>query len=169
MLENVQDFQRGEWQGMFKLWQQYQPLCLSLLKKYGGREKEDLLAEIKIIFIQLLLEYDCQSSVPLAGYLKGKLERRVYNYLRKNRQRFFREILLPQVFYWNNLTGNSSTFSFATINWSILTEQQKQVLELIYNQGYSERETAKALQISPSRVNKVKKLALAKLRRGEQT
>lgn len=169
MLEEVKAFQKGDWQGMLNLWQQYQPLCLSLVKKYGRREKEDLLAEIKIIFIQLLLEYDCQSLVPLAGYLKGKLERRVYNYLRKNRQRVFREILLPQIFYRNTFVNSSSTPSLPTINWAVLTEQQKQVLELIYDQGYSERETAKILQISPSRVNKVKKLALAKLQRGEQT
>lgn len=166
----IQSFQQGSWLGMQNLWERYQPLCLSLVKKYGGREKENLLAEIKIIFIQLLLEYQIDSPVPLAGYLKNKLERRVYNYLRKINQVRQREILLDLSCYRKSFSKEEiSSPALAFIGWNNLTDQQKRVLELIYDYGYSERETAKELRVSPSRVNKVKKLALERLRRGEQS
>jgi len=174
--QDISSFQKGDWLAMQALWERYKPLSLSLLKRYGGAEREDLLSEIKLIFIQLLLEYDLSSSVPPPGYLKNKLTQRVHNYIRKKRQAEWKEILLPQISYrlpvgrqGNNSFSKSKDAPLSLANWSGLGEQQKKILELIFYHSYSEREVAVSLAISPSRVNKVKKIALEKLKRGEQS
>lgn len=164
--KDILAIQKGEWGKVEEIWQRYQPLFKNLIKKYG--QHHDLWAEMRVIFIQLLLEYDSNSSVPPAGYLKNKVEKRVFNYLRKVWQVEKKEVILEEVIYSPREIGSSSA-SLKDLPWTSLTSQQKEVIELIFLQGYSEREVAKILRISPSRVNRVKKLALIRLRRGEQT
>lgn len=171
MEQEVSSFQQGNWLALDKLWQNYQPLCWKLIKKYGREEKEELLSEMKVIFIQLLLEYRLEANIPLAGYLKSKLEKRVFNHLRKVWQVRNKEVLLEQwTYHLPSLVQEQSRASLrlTALPWHLLTQQQKKILQLIYAYGYSERETAKVLNVSPSRVNKVKKIALSRLAGGEQ-
>lgn len=164
--KDIQALQNGHWESGQAILQRYQPLCFSLLKKYGGEEIEDLRSQIKLFFIELCLEYDLNSSIPVAGYIKSKLEKRLYNYLRKIWKR--KELLCADLFYRQEKKYKIIPQK-QLIKWHLLNKQQKSVLFMVYYYGYTEREVAKAMGLSPSRINKVKKTALLCLKNGEQT
>lgn len=158
---------KKDWEKFLKLWQEYQPLCLTLLRRYRGESREDVASELKIIFFQLLTEYEPSANIPLPGYLKTKLTLRLYNHLRKVWLRKEKECLLDTLPETGAVSEEKSTELRLNIDLSLLTDQQRKVIRLIYFHGYSEREAARALEVSPSRIHKVKEIALKKLR-GEQ-
>ncbi|MGM9571661.1 MAG: RNA polymerase sigma factor [bacterium] len=158
---------KKDWQRFLQLWQEYQPLCLTLLRRYRGESREDVASELKIIFFQLLTEYDPSANIPLPGYLKAKLALRLYNHLRKVWLRKEKECLPGTMPERSTASDKENPEKQVSIELAHLTDQQRKVIKLIYFHGYSERETARALKVSPSRIHKVKEIALKKLR-GEQ-
>lgn len=81
-----------------KLLEDYKPLILSIYRRFhpmfkSKEDKEDLMAQIKLIFTKLVFEYDPRRGVDFPYYIKRMLELRTYHYVTKTLQQRNREVL----------------------------------------------------------------------------
>lgn len=81
-----------------KLLEDYKPLILSVYKRlhpmFANKEdKEDLMAQIRSLFVKLVYEYDTRRGVDFPFYIKRMLELRSYHYVTKQLQTKNKEIL----------------------------------------------------------------------------
>lgn len=81
-----------------KLFNDYKPLILKTYKKYyprlKGRDREDLLSQIKLLFYELVLQYDPSRGVDFPYYIQYMLDRRTYHYVQKQIKREYKETLI---------------------------------------------------------------------------
>lgn len=71
-----------------KLLESYKPLILSVYKRlhpmFNNREdKEDLMSQIRLLFVNLINEYDPRRGVDFPYYIKRMLELRAYHFVTK--------------------------------------------------------------------------------------
>jgi RNA polymerase sigma factor (sigma-70 family) len=76
----------------------YKPLVLTVYKRlhpmFNNREdKEDLMSQIRLIFVNLVNEYDPHRGVDFPYYIKRMLELRAYHYVTKQLQPKNKEVL----------------------------------------------------------------------------
>lgn len=93
-----------------QLLEQYKPLILSIYRKYhpmlsSAEDKEDLLAEIEILFSKLVMEYNPRYGVDFPYYIKRMLTLRTWHYVGKQIKTKSKEIAVE------GLTNDEITFS----------------------------------------------------------
>jgi RNA polymerase sigma factor (sigma-70 family) len=81
-----------------KLLEDYKPLILSVYKRlhpmFSNKEdKEDLMSQIRLLFVNLVCEYDPRRGVDFPFYIKRMLELRAYHYVTKQLQPKNKEVL----------------------------------------------------------------------------
>ncbi|MNW28097.1 hypothetical protein D3C74_49090 [compost metagenome] len=81
-----------------KLLEDYKPLILSVYKRlhpmFSVREdKEDLMAQIRALFVKLVYEYDPRRGVDFPYYIKRMLDLRAYHYVTKQLNTRNKEVL----------------------------------------------------------------------------
>jgi len=170
----VQAAQDGDFQAAERLLARYLPLIRQKVLCYGRlADYQDLLQQGRLIFLEILREYDNGRGVPFGAYLKEKFRWRLFHYIRdvlgyRDREDLFSDVPVntiqdiltsqaggePDKADWEALAGAVKT----------LTPKQRLVLSLFYWDELSVREIAGKLHETPQGVRQLKARAEKHLR-----
>lgn len=171
----VQDAQAGDPQATERLVSQYLPLIRQTVLYYGRlADYEDLLQQGRLIFLEIVKEYDNSRGVPFGAYLKEKFRWRLYHYIRdvlgyRDKEDLFTDIPANTIQY---ILATHAVLDPDKADWEALenavktlTAKQRLVLSLFYWDDLSVREIATKLQETPQGVRQLKARAEKHLRR----
>lgn len=170
----VEGVQAGDALAAEYLLSRYLPLIRQTVLYYGRlADYEDLLQQGRLIFLQVVREYDNSRGVPFGAYLKEKFRWRLYHYIRDNLGYRDKEDLFTDV------PANTIQYILAThavlgpdkTDWEALeravktlTPKQRLVLSLFYWDELPVRDIAEKLHETPQGVRQLKARAEKHLR-----
>lgn len=138
----------------------------ALFRQCDGRYKrEDLAQEIVLYFIQLLEEFNVNKGVPLAGFVKSKLQHRIYNHFKASVKIWTKETInefdnegeegessrIVEGAY-ENCSSEQIDFWVDIVN--VIPEEQMEILYWRFQVDYCHNEIAIVMGISPNEVPK---------------
>jgi RNA polymerase sigma factor (sigma-70 family) len=180
VLEQVARAQRGDGAAMAGLLAKYEPLLRKHVRELHRRlawtdsslEVDDLIQETRVMFLELVAEYDPNRHVPFGRYLMVKLGWRAVNFLREERLRLRRELVydhhvLQQVLAEDERLATHAPEHDVLIAEGVrrLTAHQRRVFILHNLQGRSTAEVGALLGLTPREIRRVRERALKRLRR----
>ncbi|MCI5675273.1 MAG: sigma-70 family RNA polymerase sigma factor [Ezakiella sp.] len=150
-----------------KIINDYRPLVITSIKAYCNYPHlfEDLISEGNIEMIEALNDYDDELGVPLGGYLKARL--RGYYQNKAKSEKLRTNYGFPEGYE----KASEESFEEEIINRelveeiiSILSFDERRVIELYYFNEKKVADIANEMQISTSKVYAIKRAAIAKMR-----
>ncbi len=171
----VQAAQAGDPQAAERLVRQYVPLIRQTVLYYGRlADYEDLLQQGRLIFLEMVKEYDNSRGVPFGAYLKEMFRWRLYHYIRddlgyRDKEDLFADVPANTIQY---VLATHAVLDPDKADWEALevavkglTTKQRLVLSLFYWDDLSVREIAGKLGETPQGVRQLKARAERHLRR----
>ncbi|HHV71861.1 MAG TPA: sigma-70 family RNA polymerase sigma factor [Clostridia bacterium] len=146
----------------------YTPLVRKMARKYSekcGLELEDLIQEGYLALILALRKFEPERKIPLAGYLKAKVEQGIWGYCRRemSKNEFSAEDKILEFFREGEKAGEENSGFWQDV-FQLLSAKQRKALYLIYFADLSLEEVGKRLNCSRQAVYRLKSRALIKLR-----
>lgn len=170
LLNLIRAAQDGDQNDMLLLIQKFSPI----LKKYGKMLKyEDAINDLTLYFIELIHQFDAEKmSSTCDGAIIKYIAKCIYHFYLKLRKKAYSDnniVLfddLSEAQKWG--LPQLSIYDDVPFEWIVpansLTEKERMVIYLIYDQGYSATEIAKILGVSRQNINQIKKRAELKIR-----
>lgn len=171
----VRAAQAGDLQAAEHLVMQYLPLIRQKVLYYGRlADYQDLLQQGRLIFLEMLKEYDNGRGVPFGAYLKEKFAWRLFHYIRdvmgyRDKEDLFSDVPANTV---QHILATHAVLEPDEADWEALekavktlTAKQRLVLSLFYWDELSVREIAHKLDETPQGVRQLKARAEKHLRR----
>ena len=171
----VQEAQAGDLHAAEHLVMQYLPLIRQKVLYYGRlADYQDLLQQGRLIFLEVLKEYDNGRGVPFGAYLKEKFAWRLFHYIRdvmgyRDKEDLFSDVPANTV---QHILATHAVLEPDEADWEALekavqglTQKQRLVLSLFYWDELSVREIAHKLHETPQGVRQLKARAEKHLRR----
>lgn len=166
--------QAGDPQAAERLLAQYLPLIRQTVLYYGRlADYQDLLQQGRLIFLEIVRQYEAGRGVPFGAYLKEKFRWRLYHYIRddlgyRGKEDLFADVPANTIQY---LLATHPTLERDKADWDALekavkalTPKQRIVLSLYYWDDLPVREIAAKLHESPQGVRQLKARAEKHLR-----
>lgn len=170
----VQEAQAGDLHAAEHLLVQYLPLIRQKVLYYGRlADYQDLLQQGRLIFLEIVKEYDNGRGVPFGAYLKEKFTWRLFHYIRdvmgyRDKEDLFGDVPANTV---QHILATHAVLEAHEADWEILEEavktltaKQRLVLSLFYWDELSVREIASRLHETPQGVRQLKARAEKYLR-----
>jgi RNA polymerase sigma factor (sigma-70 family) len=171
----VEDVRGGDLQAAEELLIQYLPLIRQKVLYYGRlADYQDLLQQGRLIFLEIVKEYDSRRGVPFGAYLKEKFAWRLFHYIRdelgyRNKEDLFSDVPANTV---QHILATHAVLEPDEADWEALEEavkrltpKQRLVLSLFYWDELPVRDIAKTLHETPQGVRQLKARAEKHLRR----
>lgn len=170
----VQEAQAGDLQAAAHLLAQYLPLIRQKVLYYGRlADYQDLLQQGRLIFLEIVKEYDNRRGVPFGAYLKEKFAWRLFHYIRdvlgyRGKEDLFSDVpanTIQHILTTRTVLGPDEA-DWETLEQAVksLTAKQRLVLSLFYWDELSVREIAERLHETPQGVRQLKARAEKHLR-----
>lgn len=166
--------QAGNSQALERLLTKYLPLIRKNVLYYGRlADYEDLLQQGRLIFLEMVKEYENSRGVPFGAYLKEKFRWRLYHYIQnvlgyRGKEDLFTDIPANTIQY---ILATHTVLEPETADWEslekavrALTPKQRLVLSLFYWDELPVTEIAKKLGETPQGVRQLKARAEKHLR-----
>lgn len=166
--------QAGNSQALERLLTKYLPLIRKNVLYYGRlADYEDLLQQGRLIFLEMVKEYENSRGVPFGAYLKEKFRWRLYHYIQnvlgyRGKEDLFTDIPANTIQY---ILATHAALEPETADWEslekavrALTPKQRLVLSLFYWDELPVTEIAKKLGETPQGVRQLKARAEKHLR-----
>jgi len=170
----VQEAQAGDLQAAAHLLAQYFPLIRQKVLYYGRlADYQDLMQQGRLIFLEIVKEYDRGRGVPFGAYLKEKFAWRLFHYIRdvmgfRGKEDLFSDVPANTI---QHIMMTHAVFEPDEADWETLekavktlTAKQRLVLSLFYWDELPVREIAKKLHETPQGVRQLKTRAEKHLR-----
>lgn len=170
----VQEAQAGDLQAAAHLLAQYLPLIRQKVLYYGRLvDYQDLLQQGRLIFLEIVKEYDNRRGVPFGAYLKEKFAWRLFHYIRdvmgyRGKEDLFSDVPANTI---QHILATHAVLEPDEADWETLakavktlTAKQRLVLSLFYWDELSVREIAEKLHETPQGVRQLKARAEKHLR-----
>ncbi|MFV9510225.1 RNA polymerase sigma factor [Tepidibacillus sp. LV47] len=166
--ELVNKAQQGDRESLSILLEKYHPLLVTFAnKRYIYNSFEDTLQEARLAFILAVKQYDPSYGVFFGHYMKQKIWQHLSSLLKKEQK--WQEASLFEG--WQG-EGHRILVDHVDLDFtvwkeqleSLLSEREKQFLELHWIQGYTIAEIADRFQVSVNTAKTWKKRAIKKLR-----
>ena len=136
---------------------------------------EDALGAAYLAFLQAIGSYDEARGVNFAAYAKSAVHAGVHNFFRRELRHWQHEFFPcrendEELSFWDQVEdekdsmGSWETREDVKKALSRLSERERQVLDLTFLRGMSQKAAAKFLSVCPQTVNDARKRALRKLR-----
>ncbi len=168
--------QQGDKAALSFLCEEFTPLIYASVKHYPGRykEREDLLQEGFISFIEAVLTFDRRRGVYFAHYAKERVRQGIYSSVRKTETTIRRhEGSLPEDWeaFITDAGGSNTSFDDALwmVEWqdilACLSARERQYVNMVLCTGYTVREVAELSEVGVETVKTWKKRTVKKLRK----
>jgi RNA polymerase sporulation-specific sigma factor len=170
----VEAAQAGDFQATERLLVRYFPLIRQKVLYYGRlADYQDLLQQGRLIFLEILKEYDNGRGVPFGAYLKEKFRWRLFHYIRdvlgyRDKEDLFTDVPTNTI---QHILASQAVTETEKADWEALeaavkslTPKQRLVLSLFYWDDRSIREIAIQLHETPQGVRQLKARAERHLR-----
>lgn len=170
----VEGVQAGDARAAEHLLSRYLPLIRQTVLYYGRlADYEDLLQQGRLIFLQVVREFDNSRGVPFGAYLKEKFRWRLYHYIRddlgyRDKEDLFTDVPANTIQY---ILATHAVLGPDKADWEALedavktlTPKQRLVLSLFYWDELPVRDIAKKLHETPQGVRQLKARAEKHLR-----
>lgn len=140
------------------------------------RVAEDALAEAQMSFLQAVKGYDAARGIPFEGWAKAKVYGDLRSFFRRERLHWQREVMpeapagSEEESFWDRLQAPAQDECLFAVRellrqaMTILSEQQRKLLELIFFEDKSQKEAAAVLGMTQQSAAVLKKRALSRLR-----
>ncbi len=171
----VEEAQAGDRRAAEQLCAQYLPLIRQNVFYYGRlADYQDLLQQGRLIFLEIVKEFDDSRGVPFGAYLKEKFRWRLFHYIRdglgyRDKEDLFSDIPVNTI---QHILATHAVLEPEEVDWKVLehavktlTPKQRLVLSLFYWDELSVREIANKLEETPQGVRQLKARAEKHLRR----
>ena len=171
----VEEAQAGNRRAAEQLCAQYLPLIRQNVLYYGRlADYQDLLQQGRLIFLEIVKEFDNGRGVPFGAYLKEKFRWRLFHYIRdglgyRDKEDLFSDIPANTI---QHILATHAVLEPDEADWEALeqavktlTPKQRVVLSLFYWDDLSVREIANKLEETPQGVRQLKARAEKHLRR----
>ena len=168
--------QAGDSTAMMQLLMQYEPL----LRRAAGQPhlasiREDALAEGYVSFVRAVHDYDLSQGVPFAGFVKARVYGDLRTLFRRTCKVWQREAAVDERReepFWDLIEDPSAAAAMTRLERQAalvpalraLTPRERDVVQLLYRDERTQKETAAALGITQQAVAATKRRALAKMR-----
>lgn len=170
----VEAVQAGNAQAAERLLIRYLPLIRQTVLYYGRlADYEDLLQQGRLIFLEVVKEYENGRGVPFGAYLKEKFRWRLYHYIRddlgyRDKEDLFTDVPANTIQY---ILATHAVLEPDKADWEALenavktlTPKQRLVLSLFYWDELPVRDIADKLHETPQGVRQLKARAEKHLR-----
>lgn len=151
----------------------YEPLFRREMKReifYKGLGYEEGLSLARLKFIELVLNYNGADFTHFAGYVRCRIHYALYDAMRKVWKEEEHSVPLPAgadadvPALADNVIEREELAILLKLALKKLTEKQRNTIKALYFDGYSGKELAAHLKITPAMVSKHHKQALKNLR-----
>lgn len=165
--------QNGDKAALEKLCIFYEPLFRREMKReifYKGLGYEEGLSLARLKFIELVLNYNGADFTHFAGYVRCRIHYALYDAMRKIWKEEEHSVPLPAgddadlPALADNIIEREELAILLKLALKKLTEKQRNTIKALYFDGYSGKELAAHLKITPAMVTKHHKQALKNLR-----
>ena len=164
--------QNGDKAALEKLCIFYEPLFRREMKReifYKGLGFEKGLSLARLKFIELVLNYNGADFTHFAGYVRCRIHYALYDAMRKVCKEEERSAPLPAgdedlPALADNVIEREELAILLKLELKKLTEKQRNTIKALYFDGYSGKEIAAKLKITPAMVSKHHKQALKNLK-----
>lgn len=164
--------QNGDKAALEKLCIFYEPLFRREMKReifYKGLGYEEGLSLARLKFIELVLNYNGADFTHFAGYVRCRIHYALYDAMRKIWKEEEHSVPMPAgdedvPALADNVIEREELAILLKLALKKLTEKQRNTIKALYFDGYSGKEIATKLKITPAMVSKHHKQALKNLR-----
>ena len=165
--------QNGDTQALEELCIMFEPLFRREMKReifYKGLGYEEGLSLARLKFIELVLNYNGADFTHFAGYVRCRIHYALYDAMRKIWKEEENTAPLPAgddadlPALADNIIEREELAILLKLALKKLTEKQRNTIKALYFDGYSGKELAAHLKITPAMVTKHHKQALKNLR-----
>ena len=165
--------QNGDTQALEELCIMFEPLFRKEMKReifYKGLGYEEGLSLARLKFIELVLNYNGADFTHFAGYVRCRIHYALYDAMRKIWKEEENTAPLPAgddadlPALADNIIEREELAILLKLALKKLTEKQRNTIKALYFDGYSGKELAAHLKITPAMVTKHHKQALKNLR-----
>lgn len=171
--------QQGDKAALSLLCEEFTPLIYASVKHYPGRykEREDLLQEGFVSFIEAVFTFDCTRGVYFAHYAKERVRQGIYSSVRKTETNILHhEGSLPEDWeeFFSEKGHNNTSFddTLWMVEWqdifACLSARERQYVNMALCTGYTVRDIASFCGVSVETVKTWKKRTVKKLRKAIQ-
>lgn len=171
----VEEAQAGDRRAADQLCARYLPLIRQKVLYYGRLvDYQDLLQQGRLIFLEIVKEFDNSRGVPFGAYLKEKFRWRLFHYIRdglgfRDKEDLFSDVPANTI---QHILATHAVLEPDEADWEALeqavktlTAKQRLVLSLFYWDELSVRDIAHKLHETPQGVRQLKARAEKHLRR----
>ena len=165
--------QNGDKEALANLCAAFEPLFRKEMRRdifYKGLGFDEGLSLARLKFIELVLTYNGADYEHFAGYVRCRIHFALYDEVKKAWAEENKKAPLPQsdeaksAEFADNIIEREELNILLKLALQKLTAKQRQAIEALYIDGFSNKETAKLLNCTPAMVTKHHKQALKSLR-----
>ena len=166
--------QNGDSNALERLCIFYEPLFRKEMRReifYNALGYEDGLSLARLKFIEIVMAYNGADFVHFAGYVRCRIHYALYDAVKKIWERQSNEAALPDgdctesQFLADNAVEREELAILLALALKKLTDKQRNTIKAMYFEGFSGKEVAAKLKITPAMVTKHHKQALINLKR----
>lgn len=162
--------QAGDGAAMERMALQYLPLARAAGgQRYARSIAEDATAAAMEELVRSVLAFDAERGVPFAAFAKVRVYGAVSHLFRKASARWGRECV-PETAEATERVADDGTLGASEARLTLapllsaLTDDERRVLRLLYEEGRTTYEAAELLGVSQSKVSRVKRQALSQMK-----